>query len=86
MAAQKEAHLQFKLVLVGDGGTRKCTFVKHHLAGKFEKYVAPWGVEVHLLVFYTKRGPIKFNAWNRADQEKFDGLRDGYHIQAFVPL
>ena len=37
----------FKLVLVGDGGVGKTTFVKRHLTGEFEKkYVATLGVEV----------------------------------------
>merc|ERR1712079_741115 len=39
------------------------------------------GVEVHPLVFHTNRGPIRFNVWDTAGQEKFGGLRDGYYIQ-----
>lgn len=73
---------EFKLILVGDGGVGKTTFVKRHLTGEFEKkYVATLGVEVHPLLFHTNRGPIKFNCWDTAGQEKFGGLRDGYYIQ-----
>ena len=32
-------------------------------------------------MFYTNRGPIRFNVWDTAGQEKFGGLRDGYYIQ-----
>ena len=39
---------EFKLLLVGDGGVGKTTFVRRHLTGEFEKkYVATVGVEVH---------------------------------------
>ncbi|RYG97546.1 hypothetical protein EON65_52710 [archaeon] len=96
---------EFKLILVGDGGVGKTTFVKRHLTGEFEKkYVgkfsqpnhliphslhfsrfpsahislATLGVEVHPLKFYTNCGPIQFNVWDTAGQEKFGGLRDGY--------
>merc|ERR1712178_264585 len=73
---------EFKLVLVGDGGVGKTTFVKRHLTGEFEKkYVATLGVEVHPLSFHTNRGQIRFNVWDTAGQEKFGGLRDGYYIQ-----
>jgi GTP-binding nuclear protein Ran len=67
---------------VGDGGTGKTTFVKRHLTGEFEKkYIATLGVEVHPLLFHTNHGPICFNTWDTAGQEKFGGLRDGYYIQ-----
>lgn len=73
---------EFKLILVGDGGVGKTTFVKRHLTGEFEKkYVATLGVEVHPLSFHTNRGALRFNVWDTAGQEKFGGLRDGYYIQ-----
>merc|ERR1711916_417966 len=72
----------FKCRLVGDGGVGKTTFVKRHKSGEFEKkYVATLGVEVNPLVFYTNKGPLCFNVWDTAGQEKFAGLRDGYYIQ-----
>lgn len=72
----------FKLILVGDGGTGKTTFVKRHLTGEFEKrYIATVGVDVHPLTFHTNRGKICFNCWDTAGAERFGGLRDGYYIQ-----
>eukprot|EP00850_Spirogloea_muscicola_P019518 SM000192S04913 [mRNA] locus=s192:209170:212232:+ [translate_table: standard] len=71
----------FKLIIVGDGGTGKTTFVKRHLTGEFEKRYEPTiGVEVHPLDFYTNHGRIRFYCWDTAGQEKFGGLRDGYYI------
>jgi GTP-binding nuclear protein Ran len=72
---------KFKLLLVGDGGVGKTTFVKRHRTGEFEKkYVATMGVEVHPLSFHTNLGPVIFNCWDTAGQEKLSGLRDGYYI------
>ena len=70
---------EFKLVFVGDGGVGKTTFVKRHITGEFERrYIATVGVEVHPMIFYTNHGPIRFNVWDTAGQEKLSGLRDGY--------
>lgn len=48
-------------------------------------FLATLGVEVHPLMFHTNRGPIKYNVWDTAGQEKFGGLRDGYYIQGASP-
>jgi len=72
---------KFKLILVGDGGVGKTTFVKRHRTGEFEKkYIATMGVEVNPLPFSTNLGRVIFNCWDTAGQEKFGGLRDGYYI------
>jgi GTP-binding nuclear protein Ran len=84
---QQQIVAEFKLVLVGDGGVGKTTFVKRHLTGEFEKkYIATQGVEVTNIVFYTNHGPIKFNIWDTAGQEKLGGLREGYYIGANAAL
>lgn len=76
-----QTRVEFKLVLIGDGGVGKTTFVKRHLTGEYEKkYIATVGVEVHPLTFFTSRGPLCFNVWDTAGQEKLSGLRDGYYI------
>lgn len=70
---------EFKLVLVGDGGVGKTTFVKRHQTGEFEKkYIATVGAEVHQMPFSTTLGEMRFNVWDTAGQEKYAGLRDGY--------
>jgi len=83
MQAQQQAAVPtWKLILVGDGGVGKTTFVKRHVTGEFEKkYIATVGVELRPLKFNTNRGYICFNVWDTAGQERFGGLRDGYYIQ-----
>ncbi|EDR22360.1 GTP-binding nuclear protein ran-1, putative [Entamoeba dispar SAW760] len=77
----------FKLVIVGDGGTGKTTFVKRHLSGEFEKkYIPTIGVDVHPMLFNTNCGPIRFEVWDTAGQEKFGGLKDGYYVQAHCAI
>ena len=75
--------VQRKLVLVGDGGVGKTTFVKRHQTGEFErKYIPTVGVEVSQLTFQTSRGPLTYNIWDTAGQERFGGLREGYYLEA----
>ncbi|EGG19412.1 GTP-binding nuclear protein Ran [Cavenderia fasciculata] len=82
MAETQTSSDPIKLVLVGDGGVGKTTFVKRHLTGEFEsRYIPTLGVAVHPLTFFTNFGKITFNIWDTAGQERFGGLRDGYYIQ-----
>jgi small GTP-binding protein len=70
---------KFKVLLVGDGGVGKSTFLKRHQTGEFEvKYIPTMGVSVVPLKFYTNYGAVQLNVWDCAGQEQFGGLRDGY--------
>ena len=73
----------YKIIVVGDGGVGKTTFIKRHRTGQLEsKYIATMGVEVHPLTFNTNHGPVIFKIWDCAGQEKFGGLGGGYYRAA----
>lgn len=75
--------VSYKIVLLGDGGVGKSTWIRKWISGEFEKkYIATLGVEVHPLRFKTNHGYIKLDFWDVAGQEKFGGLCDGYYISA----
>ena len=84
-----QGHPTFKVVLVGDGGVGKTTWLQKHRSGEFEtRYIATLGVEVHPLRFQINQNEkqvLQFNVWDCAGQEKFGGLRDGYYIMGQVP-
>lgn len=77
---------QFKIVLVGSGSVGKTTYLNRLLTGEFiRNYVATLGVEVHPLSFYTNNEnypTISFTVWDCAGQNKFQGLKDGYYVNA----
>lgn len=87
MVEQQQQQAELKLILVGDWGVGKTTFVKRHITWEFEKkYIATQGVEVHPMEFFTSKGKIKFDVWDTAGQEKLSGLRDGYYIDAHCAI
>ena len=74
---------RFKVALVGDGRVGKTTLVNRIITNKFTKiYVPTLGVDVHPLVFTTTDGPIVFDVWDCAGQDKYSGLSSGYYINA----
>lgn len=75
--------MEFKIVLVGDSGVGKSSFIKRHRNGSFDgKYIATQGVDVTPLTFNTNYGLVTFKVWDCAGQEKFFGLGDGYYYNA----
>lgn len=67
-----------KIVLIGNGGVGKTTWVKSIYGNFDESYKPTLGVEVHPITY----GDTRFNIWDTAGQEKFAGLRDGYYTGA----
>jgi len=77
----------FKLVIIGDGGVGKTTFVKRHITGEFQKpYIPTKGADVTSIDFSTNRGKIRFVIWDTAGQEKFGNLRECYYIDAHCSI
>jgi GTP-binding nuclear protein Ran len=73
----------YKIVLLGNTGSGKTSFVRYLLTGEVvSRHVPTLGVEVHPLVFRTSIGQIRLNMWDTAGDERFGGLCDGYYIKA----
>ena len=68
-----------KIVIIGDGGVGKFTFIKRHLTGEFEKkYLPTMCAEVHPMNFFTTRGELKLEVWDTCSSEIRVCLRDSY--------
>lgn len=73
----------FKIVLAGDSGTGKTSFVERLLSGSFgEEYVATVGVSVSRFGVPTSIGNFSFSCWDTAGQERSAGLRDAMYASA----
>ena len=74
---------KFKVVLLGDGGVGKTSYVKRLKYGEFGNgYLPTMGVEIHPLEVKTNVGTYTLNLWDCAGQEKFSGLKNGYYVGA----
>ena len=57
--------LEFKLILLGDGGVGKSSFISRFFKQSFERRYSPTTeAMIHTLVLYTNRGAIKLNVWD----------------------
>lgn len=73
----------FKVVLVGDGGVGKSSYMRALRGHSFTPVYEPTvGVELHAIKLHSNRGTITLNIWDVAGQDKFRGLDDAYYITA----
>lgn len=67
----------FKLILTGEGGVGKDTFLKHYTEDLFEfETTTDRGVKIYHITFYTNLGPIVFNVWDVNGREDLDITND----------
>ena len=70
----------FKILLVGDGGVGKTSFIKRYTTGNFSpNYVPTTGVDIYTCHFNTNYGRIVFYCWDVAGH---GGLRNTYYINS----
>lgn len=72
--------MEFKIVLVGDAGVGKTTYITRISSGEYnKKYIPTLGVDVFSLCLNSNKGYIKFNIWDISGGEKVGALRDSYY-------
>jgi GTPase SAR1 family protein len=73
----------YKVVLVGSPRSGKTSLVKLMLTGEVvANYEPTLGVEVHPIVHTYGGRLIRFNVWDCAGDTRYEGLGEGYYIQA----
>lgn len=76
---------RFKVILVGDGGSGKTSYLNRLVAGRlFEpRYIPTLGTDLTPMAVMTNHGTYVFNIWDIAGQEKYGGtLREKYYENA----
>ncbi|KAK5994604.1 GTP-binding nuclear protein Ran [Cladobotryum mycophilum] len=78
-----EAPKQFELIVVGDPGVGKTTFINSHVSGESNKrHVPTIGAEVSPLHFSTNYGEIVFTTRDITDPEKLADGRGNFYTGA----
>ena len=69
-----------KIVLVGDCGVGKTSYIQSLQTEKFEEKYFPTTVpQVSQLVFHTANEIISFDIWDTSGKERFGGLKEEYY-------
>jgi len=73
---------EFKVTLIGPSGSGKTSFVKRLLYGYNHIYASETtlGVDVVPIDIHRNNIKIRLNIWDCAGDQRYRGLREGYHI------
>jgi GTP-binding nuclear protein Ran len=78
---------EYKVVIIGECGVGKSTFLKRYRTQEFEsEYVPTMGIGNSSLTFHTNKGTVIFNILDCAGQEQFEGLYSEYCSGAHAAL
>ena len=73
----------YKVLIIGDGGVGKSTYVRKINTGKFKtKYDTTIGLEPHQLTLYTNKGEKEITVYDTAGQEKFGNVRSNIYKES----
>lgn len=77
-----------KVILIGDGGTGKTSFVTRFIEGNFRReYIATMGAVTHPVVVSTTNGEnLQITLWDTAGQEMNAGLAEAYYIDTDIAV
>jgi small GTP-binding protein len=73
-----------KVIVIGDGGVGKTTFVRRHGVEE-RKYLPTLGVETTVVACVTNAGPLAFSLWDTAGGGRW-GPRDGFYRGAHAVI
>lgn len=85
---QQDVHRRSKVILIGDGGTGKTSFVTRFIEGNFRReYIATVGAVTHPVILTTTMGErIQVTLWDTAGQEMNAGLAEAYYIETDIAV
>lgn len=76
----------FKIILLGDSGTGKSSYVTR-LTGEFkDKYVPTIGTQITTIYQKTSQGYVRFNIWDAAGNKEHLGLFDKFYMYSDAAL